>query len=72
MLLRGLSALRKFHPIYLLLAVPYAAWAWPPFYNRADPVLWGIPFFYWWQVFGIFLTAACILPVYWHEENRDK
>jgi hypothetical protein len=61
---------RRFHPVYLFLAAPYLAWIWPPFYNRVDPVLLGIPFFYWWQVFGIFLTAACILPVYLFEERR--
>ena len=61
---------RRFHPVYLLLAIPFAAWGWVPFYNRVDPVLFGIPFFYWWQMAGIFLTAACIAPVYLHEERR--
>lgn len=61
---------RGFHPIYLFLAVPFAAWLWVPFYNRIDPLLLGIPFFYWWQVFGIFLTSACIVPVYLFEERR--
>jgi hypothetical protein len=60
----------KFHPVYLFLLIPYAAWAWVPFYNRAEPALLGIPFFYWWQIFGIFLTAASILPVYLYEERR--
>lgn len=64
--------MRRFHPVYLFLAVPYAAWAWVPFYNRLEPSLLGIPFFYWWQVLGIFLTVACILPVYLYEESRRK
>ncbi len=50
--------MKKFHPVYLFLLIPYAAWAWVPFYNRIEPALFGIPFFYWWQIFGIFLTAA--------------
>jgi hypothetical protein len=54
------------------LLVPYAAWVWVPFYNRVEPQLAGIPFFYWWQIAGIFLTALCILPVYLHEEGRRK
>jgi hypothetical protein len=62
----------KFHPVYLFLLIPYAAWAWVPFYNRIAPTLFGIPFFYWWQVFGIFLTALCILPVYLHQERARK
>jgi hypothetical protein len=61
---------RKFHPVYLWLLIPYAAFAWVPFYNRAMPSLLGIPFFYWWQIAGIFLTALCILPVYLFEERR--
>ena len=34
--------------------------------------LFGIPFFYWWQIFGIFLTAASIYPVYLYQESRRK
>ena len=62
---------RRFHPVYLFLLIPYAAWVWVPFYNRIEPSLLGVPFFYWWQIFGIFLTAVCILPVYWHQEGRS-
>ena len=61
---------RRFHPVYLILLVPFAAWAWVPFYNRIEPQLFGIPFFYWWQIFGILLTSACIVPVFLHEERR--
>jgi len=61
---------RKFHPVYLLLAIPYLAFAWVPFYDRIDPRLFGIPFFYWWQIAWIVLTALCILPVYRYQETR--
>ena len=54
------------------MLIPYAAWVWVPFYNRIEPSLFGIPFFYWWQIFGIFLTAACITPVYFYQEGRRK
>jgi len=64
--------IKGFHPVYLFLAVPYLAWVWVPFYNRIEPQLFGIPFFYWWQIFGIFVTAACIVPVYLHQEGRGK
>ena len=60
----------KFHPVYLFLLIPYAAWVCVPFHNRAEPALFAIPFFYWWQIFGIFLTVASILPVYLYEERR--
>ena len=62
--------IKRFHPVYLTLLIPYAAWVWVPFYNRIEPSLFGIPFFYWWQIFGIFLTAACIYPVYRYQEGQ--
>jgi hypothetical protein len=64
--------IKNFHPVYLTLLIPYAFWAWVPFYNRIEPQLFGIPFFYWYQIFGIFLTALCIVPVYLHQEGRGK
>lgn len=66
------GAHRRFHPVYLLLLVPYAAYFWVPFYNRLDPALFGIPFFYWWQILWVILTPACIAPVYFHEESRGE
>jgi hypothetical protein len=63
---------RKFHPVYLCLALPWIAHIWVPSYNRIDPTLFGIPFFYWWQTMWIALAALCILPVYLFEERRRK
>ena len=62
---------RKFHPVYLLLLVPYVALLWVPFYNRIEPTLMGVPFFYWFQMIWIFLGVACLYPVYLYE-NRHK
>jgi hypothetical protein len=63
---------RRFHPVYLLLLLPYAAFFAVPFYNRIAPEFLGIPFFYWWQVLWVIGTALCITPVYFHEESRRK
>jgi len=63
---------RKFHPIYLLLAVPFVALLWVPFYNSVEPRLFGIPFFYWYQLAWTLLGALCILPVYLHEERTRQ
>jgi hypothetical protein len=60
---------RKFHPIYLLLLLPFVALLWTPSYNRVDPQLFGIPFFYWYQMAWTLLGAVCTLPVYLHEEK---
>jgi hypothetical protein len=41
----------------LLLLIPFIALLWPPFYNFKSPELLGIPFFYWFQLLWIFITA---------------
>jgi hypothetical protein len=61
---------RKFHPVYLCLLLPLIAHLWVPSYNRVDPALFGIPFFYWWQTLWIAGAALVILPVYLFEERR--
>jgi hypothetical protein len=47
-----------------LLIVPYAAVLWVPFYNRARPELFGIPFFYWYQLLWIPLGSVLLLLAY--------
>jgi len=47
----------------LLLLIPFVALLWVPFYNRTDPVLFSIPFFYWYQFLWVFLTSLIILVV---------
>jgi hypothetical protein len=49
----------------LLLVIPFIALLWVPFYNRIEPTLWGIPFFYWYQFLWVLLTSALILIVQW-------
>jgi hypothetical protein len=51
----------------LALLVPFVALLWVPFYNSIEPVLWGIPFFYWYQFLWVFLTSALIIWV--HHKN---
>jgi hypothetical protein len=63
---------RKFHPVYLLLALPFIADLWPPFYSRIAPEIFGIPFFYWWQTVWVLLAALCILPAYLYEARQGK
>jgi Protein of unknown function (DUF3311) len=53
-----------FHAAYLLLIVPFVALLWVPFYNRALPELGGVPFFYWYQLVWVPLTAAILYVVY--------
>jgi hypothetical protein len=49
---------------YWLLAVPTLAPLLTPFYNRATPVLWGMPFFYWYQLACAVLAILVISAVH--------
>jgi hypothetical protein len=48
----------------LLLAVPFIAMLWVSSYNSAEPMVAGIPFFYWYQLLWILIAAALIAFVY--------
>ena len=49
---------------YWLLIVPLVGVLIPSVYNAADPVLFGIPFFYWYQMLWIPLGVAITVLVY--------
>jgi Protein of unknown function (DUF3311) len=55
---------------YVLLAVPFVATLWVPFYNHAEPSLGGIPFFYWYLFLWILLVAALQALVYFATRDR--
>ena len=48
----------------LLLAIPFIALLCTPLYSRITPVIWGFPFFYWYQFLWIPLSAAITFLVY--------
>jgi hypothetical protein len=48
----------------LLLLIPIIMLLWPALYNRYDPSLFGMPFFYWYQMLWIILTALLTIVVY--------
>jgi len=45
---------------YWLLVAPFVATLWPPFYAHRDPILFGFPFFYWYQMLWVVLTALLL------------
>ena len=54
----GDSEVRKGHSPWLwLLAIPYPALLWVPFYNAVEPRFLGFPFFYTYQMAFVVLTA---------------
>lgn len=51
-----------------LLLIPVVAVVFPNFYNFWEPTLWGIPFFYWYQILWVFLTAGLTWFLFQREE----
>jgi uncharacterized membrane protein YhdT len=47
-----------------LLLIPFIVELWPPFYNSRTPEFIGIPFFYWFQLLMIIITAIITAIVY--------
>ncbi|MBW4047801.1 MAG: DUF3311 domain-containing protein [Proteobacteria bacterium] len=48
----------------ILLAIPCVAVLAVPFYNTLEPSLFGIPFFYWWQLIWVPVSGVFIAIVY--------
>ena len=45
---------------YLLLLLPFAGTLFPQLYNHAEPALFGLPFFYWYQLAWVLLTSIIL------------
>ena len=48
----------------LLLVLPFVAMLWVSSYNRIEPMIAGVPFFYWYQLLWILIAAVLIGIVY--------
>ncbi|HEU0018101.1 MAG TPA: DUF3311 domain-containing protein [Methyloceanibacter sp.] len=48
----------------LLLVIPFVMALWVPSYNRIEPKLADIPFFYWYQLTWVLVGAVIVLAVY--------
>jgi hypothetical protein len=55
----------------LLLVIPFIALLWVPLYNRIEPAIWGVPFFYWYQFLWVLLTSLLILLVHGLTADSD-
>ena len=55
---------------WLLLVVFVIALA-VPFYDRIDPVLWGFPFFYWYQMAVVLVSSGLIFVVFLVEDRAE-
>ncbi|MBV8153937.1 MAG: DUF3311 domain-containing protein [Candidatus Eremiobacteraeota bacterium] len=56
---------------YVLLIVPFVATLLPFLYNHPEPALFGMPFFYWYQLAWVLITAAILGVVVWLAKGRD-
>jgi hypothetical protein len=56
---------------YLLFLIQFVAALWPPFYNKAEPHLAGIPYFYWYQMLWVIIGAVLTGIVYFATESRQ-
>ncbi|PPK67996.1 DUF3311 domain-containing protein [Actinokineospora auranticolor] len=59
----------RWSPWNLLLLVPLVLLV-TPIFNRAGPALFGLPFFYWFQLAGVALGVLATVTVYL--KTRDK
>ena len=62
---------RRYWPRALFL-LPLGAMLWVPSYNRIEPALGGVPFFYWYQLAWILIAAVIVLGVYLIETRITK
>jgi Protein of unknown function (DUF3311) len=54
---------------YLLFLIQIVAVLWPPFYNKLEPTWAGIPFFYWYQLVWVLISAVLTAIVYFATEE---
>jgi hypothetical protein len=58
------------HRLWLLL-LPYIGLLWVPFYNFFDPTLFGFPFFYWYQLAWVPVSALLTWLAYRTYSHED-
>ncbi|WP_053914578.1 DUF3311 domain-containing protein [Streptomyces sp. TP-A0875] len=60
--------------IGLCLLAPFVAMLWVGSYARVDPALFGIPFFYWYQMAWVLLSTALTATAYtlWRRDQRAR
>ncbi|MFD4606723.1 DUF3311 domain-containing protein [Streptomyces sp. NPDC058440] len=58
--------------IALCLVAPFVALLWVGSYARKDPALAGIPFFYWYQMLWVLVSAVLTMTAYrlWQRDRR--
>jgi hypothetical protein len=60
----GPGAEPRAHWTRALFVLPFVAMLWVSSYNRSAPELFGVPFFYWYQLAWVVVSAAIAGVVY--------
>ena len=68
----GSDARNGWHWSYWLLIFVCVVTLCVPFYNRAEPTLFGFPFFYWFQLGWIFVSMVVTAFAYFVTEARER
>ena len=55
-----------------LLVIPWIAMIWVPSYNKVEPQIAGFPFFYWYQLFWVLVSAVITAVVYFKTRSRSS
>jgi hypothetical protein len=60
--------------IALCLVAPFVAMLWVGSYAKTDPVVIGIPFFYWYQMLWVLISTALTMIAYklWQRDQRGR
>lgn len=60
--------------IGLCLFAPFAAMFWVGSYAKTEPMLGGIPFFYWYQMTWVLISSALTVIAYklWQRDQRSR
>ncbi|WP_406725571.1 DUF3311 domain-containing protein [Streptomyces sp. GD-15H] len=60
--------------IAVCLLAPFVAMMWVGSYAKTDPVFIGIPFFYWYQMLWVLISASLTVIAYklWQRDQRDQ
>jgi hypothetical protein len=56
---------------YSLLILPFGIALFPGLYNRAEPALLGLPFFYWFQMLWVVVTSLVLAVISWGTRTHD-
>jgi hypothetical protein len=56
----------------VLLFLPVLAVLAVPMFNRTTPALWGLPFFYWYQMLWVILCSAAVGLVFLLEDRGGQ